>query len=49
MRVSDDAKAICRSIDALTKEIKWIGVLAEEIQRREREPAEDREGAGRKE
>lgn len=48
MKVSDDAKAICRSLDALTKEIKWLGVLAEEIQKREQEPAEDKDGAGRK-
>lgn len=49
MKVSDDAKAICRSLDALTKEIKWLGALAEEIQKREQEPAEDKDGAGRKE
>ena len=48
MSVSDDTKAICCSIDALTKEIKWLGVLAEEIQKREREPAEDKGGAGLK-
>lgn len=30
MKVSDDAKAICRSIENLAKEIKWMGVLLEE-------------------
>lgn len=49
MKVSDDAKAICRSVDALTKEIKWLGVLVEEILKREQEPVEDKGGAGQKE
>lgn len=34
MKVSEDAKAICRSIDALTKEIKWLAVLVEETRRK---------------
>lgn len=46
MKVSDDAKAICRSIDALTKEIKWLAVLVEEIQKKDRESEKDKDGAG---
>lgn len=45
MRVSDDAKAICRSIDALTKEIKWLAVLVEEIQKKDQESEKDKDGA----
>lgn len=46
MKVSEDAKAICRSIDALTKEIKWLAVLVEEIQKKEQESEKDKDGAG---
>lgn len=46
MKVSDDAKAICRSIDALTKEIKWLGALAEEVQKRDREFAANKDRTG---
>ena len=46
MKVSDDAKAICRSIDALTKEIKWLAVLVEEIKKKDQEFEKDKDGAG---
>ena len=46
MKVSDDAKAICRSIDALTKEIKWLAVLVEEIQKKDQESEKDKDGSG---
>lgn len=46
MKISDDAKAICRSIDALTKEIKWMGALAEEVQKTDRESATNKDRAG---
>lgn len=49
MKVSDDAKAICRSIDALTKEIKWLAVLVEEIQKKDQESEKDKDGAGAEE
>lgn len=49
MKVSDDTKAICRSIDALTKEIKWLAVLVEEIQKKDQEPEKDKDGAGSEE
>ena len=49
MKVSDDAKAICRSIDALTKEIKRLAVLVEEIQKKDQEPEKDKDRAGSEE
>lgn len=46
MKASDDAKAICRSIEALTKEIKWLAVLVEEIQKKDQESEKDKDGVG---
>lgn len=35
-----------RSIDALTKEIKWLAVLVEEIKKKDQEFEKDKDGAG---
>lgn len=46
MKVSDDAKAICRSIDALTKEIKYLGVVIKENQKEKQRSAEGKDVSG---
>lgn len=46
MKVSDDAKAICNSVDALTKEIKWLAVLVDEIRKEKEGTGKAEDGAG---
>lgn len=46
MKVSEDTKAICRSIDALSKEIKYLGVMLEEIQKKDRQDGKDKDETG---